>query len=110
MSTFEEIRGERLKKLKAIKDAGVNPFPVSVKRDINIKDVMDNFENFRLKYHPQLKEQMIFQNVKLLSENRWCILSPLQEYEMYAFFSCLTSEIKNFKCKYRQLNGYLYRF
>ena len=46
MSTFEEIRGERLKKLKAIKDAGVNPFPVSVKRDINIKDVMDNFENF----------------------------------------------------------------
>jgi len=35
MSTFEEIRGERLKKLKAIKDAGVNPFPVS-KKSLNV--------------------------------------------------------------------------
>ncbi len=44
MASLEEIREINLKKLQALKDKGVDPYPISVSRDISLKDVADNFE------------------------------------------------------------------
>ncbi|MCK6462896.1 MAG: lysine--tRNA ligase [Candidatus Pacebacteria bacterium] len=44
MSTFEEIRGERLKKLNNLKEKGINPYPVSVSKDFEIKDILGDFD------------------------------------------------------------------
>ena len=44
MSAFEEIRGERLKKLELLKEKGINPFPVSTKKSLDIAEVLGDFE------------------------------------------------------------------
>ncbi len=44
MATIDEIKKERLKKLKAIKSAGLLAYPSSCKRTHRIKDVLENFE------------------------------------------------------------------
>lgn len=44
MSAFEEIRNERLKKLELLKKRGVNPFPASVKKSLDISEVSRDFE------------------------------------------------------------------
>ena len=43
MSSLEEIRNERIKKLNLLRNKGIDPYPVSVRRDFSIKDVLDNF-------------------------------------------------------------------
>ncbi|MFA5095247.1 MAG: lysine--tRNA ligase [Candidatus Paceibacterota bacterium] len=45
MSSIDEIRDARVKKLKLLKDKGMNPYPVESKREISLKDAVDNFEN-----------------------------------------------------------------
>ena len=44
MSAFEEIRGERLKKLELLKEKGVNPYPVSVKKFLDTSEILRDFE------------------------------------------------------------------
>ena len=46
MSAFEEIKNERLKKLELLKEKGVNPFPVSVKKSLDISETLRDFERF----------------------------------------------------------------
>ena len=43
MSSLEEIRGERLKKLELLREKGVNPYPVSVSRDFPIAEALNDF-------------------------------------------------------------------
>ncbi len=43
MSSFDDIRNERLKKLEAIKNKGINPYPVSVSRDFTAAEALDDF-------------------------------------------------------------------
>ncbi|MDP2967019.1 MAG: lysine--tRNA ligase [bacterium] len=50
MATIDEIRKTRLKKLKAIKEAGFLAYPSETKRTYKIKEALKNFTNFaRLK-------------------------------------------------------------
>ena len=44
MSSFEEIRNERLKKLELLKEKGVNPYPVSAKKSSDIAGILGDFE------------------------------------------------------------------
>jgi lysyl-tRNA synthetase class 2 len=43
MAAIEEIRKNRLKKLKTIKDAGINPYPASSRRTHSIKEALFDF-------------------------------------------------------------------
>src|SRR3989344_4148074 len=43
MASLEEIRAERLKKLKSIKEAGLHPFPVKTIRDFAVSEVVAKF-------------------------------------------------------------------
>ena len=43
MSSLEEIRAERLKKLQLLKDQGINPYPSEVNRTHEIEDVLTSF-------------------------------------------------------------------
>lgn len=44
MSTFEEIRNERIKKLNKLKEKGINPFPASASRDGDVFNLLKDFE------------------------------------------------------------------
>ena len=44
MSSIDEIRDTRIKKLKLLKDKGINPYPAESKREITLKEAADNFE------------------------------------------------------------------
>src|SRR3990167_9500131 len=44
MSAFEEIRNERLKKLELLKEKGVNPYPVFVKKSSDIAEILGDFK------------------------------------------------------------------
>ncbi len=43
VASIEEIREERLKKLASLEEAGINPFPVSAKKDKDLVEVIKNF-------------------------------------------------------------------
>ncbi len=43
MSSIDEIKDARIKKLKLLKDRGVNPYPAESKREITLKNATDNF-------------------------------------------------------------------
>lgn len=45
MSSLDEIRGLRIKKLELFKEAGINPYPAESKRELTLKEAVDNFEN-----------------------------------------------------------------
>ncbi len=45
MSSIDEIRDIRIKKLELLKEKGINPYPAESKRELYLKDVIDNFEN-----------------------------------------------------------------
>lgn len=45
MSSLEEIKEARLKKLQKLKEAGVNPYPAKVPRDFPISDFKKNFSD-----------------------------------------------------------------
>ena len=45
MASLEEIRNERLEKLARLEERGVNPYPTTSYRDMEIKDALSNFES-----------------------------------------------------------------
>ncbi|MFA5778376.1 MAG: lysine--tRNA ligase [Candidatus Paceibacterota bacterium] len=45
MSSIDEIRDARIKKLKLLQDKGINPYPAESKREISLKIAVDDFEN-----------------------------------------------------------------
>jgi lysyl-tRNA synthetase class 2 len=45
MSSIDEIRDARIKKLKLLKDRGFNPYPAESKREISLKEAIDNFDD-----------------------------------------------------------------
>lgn len=55
MSSLEEIREVRLKKIALLKEAGLNPYPAKVPKDLDIKDLKDNFDS----YAPETKNLSI---------------------------------------------------
>ncbi|HDO23683.1 MAG TPA: lysine--tRNA ligase, partial [bacterium] len=52
MSSLEEIRSERIKKLEALKNKGINPYPVFVPRDFAISEVLADFSKLSKKKKP----------------------------------------------------------
>jgi len=44
MSSIDEIRGARIKKLKLLREKGINPYPAESKREITLKEAVDNFD------------------------------------------------------------------
>jgi len=43
MSSIDEIRNARIKKLELLKSKGINPYPAESKREITLKEAVDNF-------------------------------------------------------------------
>jgi len=43
MSSFEEIRNDRVKKMELLKGEGVNPYPVSICRDFSVSEALGDF-------------------------------------------------------------------
>ncbi len=52
MSSFEEIRDERIKKLELLKEKGINPYPISVSRDFSNTEVLENFSKLSKRKKP----------------------------------------------------------
>ncbi len=46
MASIEELRDARLLKINKLKEAGIDPYPVSVPRDYSVKEIKENFEKF----------------------------------------------------------------
>src|SRR3989344_6055721 len=49
MSSLQEIRENRLKKLKLLQDKGINPYPVSTRLDATLKAATKDFEKLSKK-------------------------------------------------------------
>jgi lysyl-tRNA synthetase class 2 len=45
MSSIDEIRDIRIKKLEILKQKGINPYPAKTKRELSIKQVLEQFES-----------------------------------------------------------------
>ncbi len=45
MSSIDEIRDARIKKLELLRSKGINPYPAESKREISLKEAIENFEN-----------------------------------------------------------------
>ncbi|MFA6273830.1 MAG: lysine--tRNA ligase [Candidatus Paceibacterota bacterium] len=45
MSSIDEIRDIRIKKLELLKKKGINPYPANSKRELSLKEVVENFES-----------------------------------------------------------------
>src|SRR6185369_10558818 len=43
MSSIDEIRDTRIKKLNLLREGGVNPYPTESKREISLKEAAENF-------------------------------------------------------------------
>ena len=43
MASLDEIRNERLAKLKSLREKGLNPYPVSTQHDFTVEEVLENF-------------------------------------------------------------------
>lgn len=43
MSSFEDIRNERIKKLNILKEKGMDPYPIETKWDFSVASVLDDF-------------------------------------------------------------------
>ncbi|OHA17834.1 MAG: lysine--tRNA ligase [Candidatus Taylorbacteria bacterium RIFCSPLOWO2_02_FULL_43_11] len=47
MSSIDELREIRLKKLQLLKDSGINPYPTSSNRQYSLRQVVDKFEDLK---------------------------------------------------------------
>jgi len=47
MASLEEIRTERLKKLKMLREKGINPYPISTHYDYTLNEILGRFEELR---------------------------------------------------------------
>ncbi len=45
MSSIDEIRDARIKKLELLRSKGVNPYPALSKREVSLKEAVENFDN-----------------------------------------------------------------
>lgn len=45
MSSIDEIRDARINKLKLLRNKGVNPYPADSKRELTLREVVENFDN-----------------------------------------------------------------
>ncbi len=45
MSSIDEIRDARIKKLELLRSKGVNPYPAESKREISLKEAVEDFDN-----------------------------------------------------------------
>jgi lysyl-tRNA synthetase class 2 len=45
VSTLEELRAERLRKLKLLEDRGINPYPVSAHLDMSLREAAEQFDS-----------------------------------------------------------------
>lgn len=45
MSSIDEIRDTRIKKLELLKKKGINPYPADSKRELTLKEAVENFDN-----------------------------------------------------------------
>ena len=45
MSSIDEIRDARIKKLELLRKKGINPYPAESKRELSLKQAVENFEN-----------------------------------------------------------------
>jgi len=45
MSSIDEIRDARLKKLELLKEKGINPYPADSKRQLSLKETIESFES-----------------------------------------------------------------
>jgi len=45
MSSIDEIRDTRIKKLQLLREKGENPYPAESKREISLKEAIDNFDH-----------------------------------------------------------------
>jgi len=45
MASIEELRSARIKKIKLLEEAGMDPYPVSVVRDYSIKEIKESFNS-----------------------------------------------------------------
>lgn len=48
MASIDELRAVRINKIDKLKDVGMNPYPVFVKRDYSIQEIKDSFESILL--------------------------------------------------------------
>ena len=48
MPTLEELRQTRIEKLERLQNNGINPYPAKVRRDFEIKKILDKFWFWRL--------------------------------------------------------------
>ncbi len=53
MSSIDEIRGLRIKKLELFKQKGVNPYPADSKRDLALSEAISNFETLEKSKEPK---------------------------------------------------------
>jgi lysyl-tRNA synthetase, class II len=44
MSSIDEIKDARIKKLKLLRDKGINPYPAESKRELSLKEAVDSFD------------------------------------------------------------------
>src|SRR3989344_5206820 len=49
MSSIDEIRDARIKKLELLRSKGVNPYPAESKRELTLKEAVDNFDTLEKK-------------------------------------------------------------
>lgn len=47
MSTLDEIRQNRIEKIKKLKELGSNPYPIEIKRSHEIKEVLEHFDSIK---------------------------------------------------------------
>lgn len=52
MASLEELRAERVKKLKVLKEKGINPYPIFSAREYEIAEVIVKFKTFEKKKKP----------------------------------------------------------
>ncbi len=52
MASLEEIRSERIKKLELLKENGVNPYPITTKRDVPVEEALANFTKLSKRKSP----------------------------------------------------------
>ena len=46
MATLKDFRDERIRKLNALKEAGIDPYPAHSNRDTKIKEILEDYDKF----------------------------------------------------------------
>lgn len=52
MSSLEEIRAERIRKLNILKEAGIDPYPIKTKRDFSVSEALADFSKLSKRKKP----------------------------------------------------------